>query len=153
MRQGGYLSPGGSRFTLSPTRHAPAPLPGYLLSWKDPMAIAAERGDLRYAVEFLATPMIVDLLRAVRHSTAANACLDVASDSDVVRQAIEVLAANGTVTCTPGDSAGSGRQRLSLTSKGRRVCDLVDELVGPGDYFADQLLRDYTWLPEELTRG
>ncbi|MFD6757372.1 hypothetical protein [Micromonospora gifhornensis] len=117
------------------------------------MAIAADRGDLRYAVEFLATPMIVDLLRAVRNSTAANAYLDVTSDDDVVQQAIEVLAANGTVTCTPGDSARPGRQRLSLTSKGRRVCDLVDELVGTGDDFTDTLIRDYTWLPEESTRG
>lgn len=111
------------------------------------MAIAADHSDLRYAVEFVSTPMTVDLLRAARRSAATNACLDIASDDDAVRHAIQVLIANGTVTCAAGEP--SGGQRLSLTPKGHRVCGLLDELVDDGQEPSDALVRDHTWLPDE----
>ncbi|MFI7026306.1 hypothetical protein ACIBMZ_26685 [Micromonospora sp. NPDC049900] len=105
------------------------------------MDVAEERGDLRHAVEFFATPLIVDLLRAVRDSTKADDCLTVPSDDEIVRHAVEVLTANGTVRCVDGPPSADAQQ-LTLTPKGFQVCDLVDEVVGSGydvgEWFVDR---------------
>ncbi|GIJ12229.1 hypothetical protein ACFFMR_14285 [Micromonospora andamanensis] len=105
------------------------------------MDVAEGRDDLRHAVEFFATPLIVDLLRAVRDSTKADDCLTVPSDDEIVRHAVEVLTANGTVHCVEGPPA-SGVRHLTLTAKGVQVCDLVDEVVGSGydigEWFVDR---------------
>jgi len=108
------------------------------------MDSSADRDDVRSAVAFLATPMIVDLLRAVRHRAGSDGYLDVVADDDVIRHAIEVLAVSGTATVATAATDAAGGRRLALTPKGYRVCALVDELVDLRDDAGSSLAQAHT---------
>ncbi|MFB9178149.1 hypothetical protein ACFFX1_08380 [Dactylosporangium sucinum] len=80
-------------------------------------------------IDFLGTPLIVDVLRTIRDGRPPRENPDLCRYGDAVDVAVDALAAAGAVCRHPG-AQHPGEPTLVLTTKGRLVCSLVDEVVG-----------------------
>ncbi|MFY1633678.1 hypothetical protein ACN27F_10395 [Solwaraspora sp. WMMB335] len=82
-------------------------------------------------MDFFSTPLIVDVLLAAKDGRAPRQCPTLSTYGDAIDTAISALASTGAVTqvASPNPTA---EPSLRLTHKGRRLCDLVEEIIGLG---------------------
>lgn len=80
--------------------------------------------DLRRAVTFLTTPLIIETLLALRNGAAAREDLD--RYGSAVNSALEALTNCGAITASP---PGAEPVQIQLTARGRHICDLVEQLA------------------------
>ncbi|MFK3984472.1 hypothetical protein ACI2K4_29375 [Micromonospora sp. NPDC050397] len=87
-----------------------------------------DRSELQSVIDFFATPLIVDVLLAVRDGRFPQHCPELRTYGDAINTAFAALAAAGTVT-GPSNLDFDGKPTITLTSKGREVCELVERVV------------------------
>ncbi|MBX7268934.1 hypothetical protein KIF24_24810 [Micromonospora sp. Llam7] len=92
------------------------------------MGMPNDRSELQSVIDFFATPLIVDVLLAVRDGRLPQHCPELCTYGDAIDTAIAALTAAGTVTGLASPSL-DGQPLLILTHKGRKVCELVERVV------------------------
>lgn len=90
------------------------------------MGTLGDRNDLQSVIDFFGTPLVVDVLRAVRAGLRPRLSPDLSMYGDAVDSAIAALTESGVVTTHP---ESYGEPSLTLTAKGRGLCLLIDEVV------------------------
>lgn len=92
------------------------------------MGMPGDRSELQSVIDFFGTPLIVDVLLAVRDGRPPHDCPELNTYGDAIDTAIAALTSAGAVT---GPTAASldGAHSLTLTHKGREVCALVERVV------------------------
>jgi hypothetical protein len=93
------------------------------------MGSPRDRSDLQSVIDFFATPLIVDVLREIRDGRLPRQSPDLCAYGDAVDAAILALTDAGTVAGSTDPGQPNNAPSLSLTSKGRMVCALIDEIV------------------------
>ena len=93
------------------------------------MGSPRDRSELQSVIDFFATPLIVDVLRAIRDGRLPRQSPDLSPYGDAVDAAILALANAGTVAGDTRPGQLGSAPSLSLTSKGRMVCALIDEVI------------------------
>jgi hypothetical protein len=93
------------------------------------MGTPGDRRELQSVIDFLATPLIVDVLWAIRDGRLPHQCPELSRYGDAVAAAVEVLTRAGAVAVQASREQLSGKPLLTLTAKGRTVCTLIDKVV------------------------
>jgi hypothetical protein len=92
------------------------------------MGTPGDRSDLQSVINFFATPLIVDVLLAIRDGRLPRQSPDLSMYGDAVDAAITALVDAGTVAGPAHRQQFSGEPLLILTTKGDAVCALIDEV-------------------------
>jgi hypothetical protein len=93
------------------------------------MGTPGDRRDLQSVIDFLATPLIVDVIRAIRDGHRPRQRPELCRYGDAVDAAVEALVQAGAVAGQAGRKQPDGEPLLRLTAKGRVVCALIDKVV------------------------
>ncbi len=111
------------------------------------MGTAEDHDDLQSAIDFFATPLIVDVMRAIRDGRSPSHTPGLDQYGDAVDAAVAVLTNAGAVAGSQRGDEHPG-QSLMLTKKGRQVCALIDEVI---DFYVPIPLVNQP--PERVTAG
>jgi hypothetical protein len=85
--------------------------------------------DLQSAIDFFATPLIVDVLYAIGDGQTPHRVPSLEPYGDAITTAVTALADAGAVTCQGASSSDAERRQLTLTAKGQREHALVRQIV------------------------
>lgn len=87
-----------------------------------------DRSELQTVIDFFGVPLVIDVLLAVRDGRHPRDCPELRTYGDAIDTAISALATTGAVRGSTDPDLG-GSPLLTLTSKGREVCSLVERVI------------------------